>query len=102
MIDAKWVYKYKLDEYGWVVKAKSRLMARGFKQCEGLDFSETFAPTVLSLCVIRLLSANACECDLDMCPFDGNQVWWIGKLMCVVSFCAFSSLDTAGGLYQLQ
>ena len=59
---------------GWVAKAKSRLVARGFKQREGVDFSETFAPTVSSSCV-RLLSAIACECDLDLCHFDVDQAF---------------------------
>ena len=74
MIDAKWVYTWKVDEHGWVVKAKSRLVAPGFKQGEGVDFSETFAPTVSSSCV-RLLSAIACECDLDLCHFDVDQAF---------------------------
>ena len=74
MIDAKWVYTWKVDEHGWVVKAKSRLVARGFKQREGVDFGETFAPTVSSSCV-RLLSAIACECDLDLCHFDVDQAF---------------------------
>ena len=64
VIDAKWVYTWKVDEQGWVVKAKSRLVTRGFKQREGIDFGETFPPTVSSPWV-RLLSAIACECDLD-------------------------------------
>ena len=51
-----------------VVKAKSRLVACDFKQREGVDFGETFAPTVSSSCV-HLLSAIACECDLDICHF---------------------------------
>ena len=72
MIDAKWVYTWKVDEHGWLVKAKSRLVARGFKQREGVDFGETFAPTVSSSCV-RLLSAIACECDLDLCHLDVDQ-----------------------------
>ena len=55
-----------------MIKATSRLVARGFKQREGVDFSETFASTVSSSCV-RLLSANACECDLDLCHFDLDQ-----------------------------
>ena len=57
-----------------MVKAKSRLVARGFKQREGVDFGETFAPTVSSSCV-RLLSAIACECDLDICHFDVDKAF---------------------------
>ena len=68
------MYTWKVDEHGWVVKAKSRLVARGFKQREGVNFSETFAPTVWSSCV-RLLSAIACECDLDLCHFDVDQAF---------------------------
>ena len=74
MIDAKWVHTWKVDEQGRVVKAKSRLVARGFKQGEEIDFGETFAPTVSSSCV-RLLSAIACECDLDLCHFDVDKVF---------------------------
>ena len=37
-----------------MVKAKSRLVVRGFKQREGVDFSETLTPTVSSSCVRRL------------------------------------------------
>ena len=58
-----------------MVKAKSRLVARGFKQREGVDFSETFAHTVSSSCV-RLLSAIACEFDLDFCHFDVDQAFF--------------------------
>ena len=74
MIDAKWVYTWKVDEHGWVVRTKLRLVARGFKQREGVDFNEMFAPTVSSSGV-RLLSAFACECDLDICHFDVDQAF---------------------------
>ena len=57
-----------------MLKVKSRLVARGFKQRDGVDFGETFAPTVSSSCV-RLLSAIACECDLDLCHFDVGQAF---------------------------
>ena len=71
VIDAKWVYTWKVDEEGSVVKAKSRLVARGFKQREGIDFGETFSPTVSSS-YVRLLSAIACEYDFDLCHFDAD------------------------------
>ena len=54
-----------MDEHGWVVKAKSRLVARGFKGREGVDISETFASTV-SDSFLRLLSVIACKCGLDL------------------------------------
>ena len=68
------MYAWKVDEHGWVLKVKSRLVARGFKQREGVDFSETFAPTESSSCV-RLLSAIACEYDLDRRHFDVDQAF---------------------------
>ncbi|CAN0433081.1 unnamed protein product [Ascophyllum nodosum] len=74
VIDAKSVPTWKTDEQGWVVKAKSRPVTRGFKQREGIDCGETFAPTVSSSCVC-LLSAIACECGLDLCHFDVDQTF---------------------------
>ena len=73
------MFNRKSDEFGWVSKAKSRLVARGFKQREGIDFGETFAPTVSGSCV-RLLSAIACELDLDVCHFDVEQAFVQSKL----------------------
>ena len=72
MIDAKLLFSWKSDELGWISKAKSRLVARRFKQREGIDFGETSAPTVSSSCV-RLLSAIACKLDLHVCHFDVKQ-----------------------------
>ena len=44
LIGLKWVYKVKRDEHGAIVKHKACLVARGFVQCEGIDFEEAFAP----------------------------------------------------------
>ena len=57
-----------------MVKAKPRLVARDFKQRKRLDFSETFVPIVSNSCV-RLLSAIACDCDLDLCHFELDQAF---------------------------
>ena len=79
MTDAKWLFSSKSDELSWISKAKPRLFARGFKQREGIDFGETFAPTVSSSCV-RSLSVIACKLDLDVCHFDVEQAFVQSKL----------------------
>jgi hypothetical protein len=42
-IGKKWVWKNKEGENGEVVRNKSRLVAQGFSQKEGIDYEETFA-----------------------------------------------------------
>ncbi|GKB26352.1 retrovirus-related pol polyprotein from transposon TNT 1-94 [Tanacetum coccineum] len=44
IIALKWIYKVKLNEYNEVLKNKSRLVAKGYQQEEGIDFEESFAP----------------------------------------------------------
>ncbi|GJY38279.1 retrovirus-related pol polyprotein from transposon TNT 1-94 [Tanacetum coccineum] len=44
VITLKWIYKVKLDELGGFQKNKARLVARGYRQEEGIDFEESFAP----------------------------------------------------------
>jgi hypothetical protein len=43
-IGTKWVWMNKEGEKGEVVRNKSRLVAPGFSQKEGIDYEETFAP----------------------------------------------------------
>jgi hypothetical protein len=45
VIDTKWVYRNKLNEYGQVTRKKSRLVCKGYAQVEGIEFEETFSPT---------------------------------------------------------
>ncbi|GKA84785.1 retrovirus-related pol polyprotein from transposon TNT 1-94 [Tanacetum coccineum] len=42
IITLKWIYKVKLDEMGRILKNKARLVARGYRQKEGIDFEESF------------------------------------------------------------
>ena len=73
------MYASKTNEFGQVVRAKARLVARGFSQREGIDYLETFSPCP---CVpsIRLLTAIACELGLDLCHFDAEQAFVQSKL----------------------
>ena len=56
VIGTKWIFKNKIDEDGEIIWNKSRLVAQGYTQVEGIDFDESFAPMV-RLESIRILIA---------------------------------------------
>ncbi|GKE43078.1 putative ribonuclease H-like domain-containing protein, partial [Tanacetum coccineum] len=57
-IGTKWVYRNKKDERGVVVRNKARLVAQGYRQEEGIDYDEVFAP-VARIEAIRIFLAFA-------------------------------------------
>ncbi|GJV80590.1 retrovirus-related pol polyprotein from transposon TNT 1-94 [Tanacetum coccineum] len=52
-ITLKWIYKVKLDELGGILKNKAHLVARGYRQEEGIDFEESFALTAFLNGILR-------------------------------------------------
>ncbi|GJW10161.1 retrovirus-related pol polyprotein from transposon TNT 1-94, partial [Tanacetum coccineum] len=44
IIAVKWIWKNKTDAENTVIQNKSRLVAKGYRQEEGIDFEESFAP----------------------------------------------------------
>ena len=43
-IGVKWVFKTRLNENGEVDKCMARLVAKGYAQQHGIDYTEVFAP----------------------------------------------------------
>nr|GEY10397.1 hypothetical protein [Tanacetum cinerariifolium] len=64
VITLKWTYKVKLDELGGILKNKARLVARGYRQEERIDFEESFAP-VARLEAIRIFLAYAAHKNME-------------------------------------
>nr|GEW46959.1 copia protein [Tanacetum cinerariifolium] len=63
VITLKWIYKVKLDELGGILKNKAHLVARGYRQEEGIDFEKSFAP-VARLDDIRIFLAFAAHMNM--------------------------------------
>ncbi|GJS02899.1 retrovirus-related pol polyprotein from transposon TNT 1-94 [Tanacetum coccineum] len=58
LIKLKWIYKVKMDEFGWVLKNKARLVTQRFRQEEEINFEESFSP-VARIEAIRIFVANS-------------------------------------------
>ncbi|GJS16287.1 retrovirus-related pol polyprotein from transposon TNT 1-94 [Tanacetum coccineum] len=79
IIALKWIYKVKLDEYGDVLKNKARVVAKGFRQEEGLDFKESFAP-ISKLEAIKIFHANAANKNMTVYQIDIKTAFLNGEL----------------------
>jgi transposase InsO family protein len=78
-VGTRWVFKVKPTEDGKVFKFKARLVAQGFLQREGIDFSETFSP-VARYETIRFMLALTAKLDLECHTMDVNTAFLNGKL----------------------
>jgi len=66
-LDCKWVFAYKRDADGKIVRYKARLVARGFMQRDGIDYGPTFAPVVdgkTLKALMAIVAAKGLECKI--------------------------------------
>ncbi|GJU85510.1 ribonuclease H-like domain-containing protein [Tanacetum coccineum] len=78
-IGTKWVYRNKKDERGIVVRNKARLVAQGYKQEEGIDYDEVFAP-VARIEAIRLFLAYASFMNFLVYQMDIKSAFLYGTI----------------------
>ncbi|GJW39781.1 putative ribonuclease H-like domain-containing protein [Tanacetum coccineum] len=78
-IGTKWVFRNKRDQRGIVVRNKARLVAQGYRQEEGVDYDEVFAP-VARIEAIRLFFAFASYMDFTVYQMDVKSAFLYGTI----------------------
>ncbi|GJR66289.1 putative ribonuclease H-like domain-containing protein [Tanacetum coccineum] len=79
VISTKWVFRNKKDQRGIVVRNKARLVAQGYRQEEGIDYDEVFAP-VARIEEIRLFLADASFMDFTVYEMDVKSAFIYGTI----------------------
>nr|GEY63887.1 opie1 putative pol protein [Tanacetum cinerariifolium] len=75
----QWLWKNKRDEENTVIRNKSRLVAKGYAQKEGVDFEESFAP-VARLEAVRLFIVYAAHKSITIYQMDVKTAFLYGPL----------------------
>nr|GFA72180.1 integrase, catalytic region, zinc finger, CCHC-type, peptidase aspartic, catalytic [Tanacetum cinerariifolium] len=79
VINLKWLWKNKCEEENTIIRNKSRLVAKGYAQKEGVDFEESFAP-VARLEAVRLFIAYAAHKSFTVYQMDIKIAYLYGPL----------------------
>ena len=78
-IGYKWIFKIKYNENRLIEKYKACLVAQGFSQQEGIDYKETFAPTVQKES-LRIYLAIVTALDLELHQMDVIAAYLVGNI----------------------
>ncbi|GKG13517.1 retrovirus-related pol polyprotein from transposon TNT 1-94, partial [Tanacetum coccineum] len=79
IIALKWLWKNKCDAENIVVRNKTRLVAKGYRLEEGIDFEESFAP-VAHLEAIWMFIAYAAHKNITIFQMDVKTAFLNGLL----------------------
>ena len=78
-IECKWIYKKKKDMDGNVHIYKAQLVAKGFRQVQGVDYDETFSPVAMPKSV-RIILAFAAYFNYEIWQMDVKIAFLNGNL----------------------
>ena len=79
IVTCKWVFTIKYHPNGTITRHKARLVARGFTQAYGIDYTETFLP-VVRLNSVRMLLSLAVNEAWSLHQLDVSNAFLYGDL----------------------
>nr|GEV14639.1 copia protein [Tanacetum cinerariifolium] len=100
----KWLFKNKHDEEETVIRNKSRLVVRGYRQEEGIDFEESFA-LVSRMEAIRIFLAYAAHKSFTVFQMDVKTAFLHGTLKEDMYVCqpeCFIDADHPSHIFKLK
>ncbi|GJY49426.1 retrovirus-related pol polyprotein from transposon TNT 1-94 [Tanacetum coccineum] len=100
----KWLFKNKHDEENTVIQNKTRLVVRGYRQEEGIDFEESFAP-VARMDAISIFLAYAAHKSFTVFQMDVKNAFLHGTLKKDMYICkpeGFIDADHPSHVYKLK
>jgi len=74
IIKSRLIFKYKRNAVGKITQRKTRLVAKGFTQQYGIDYKDTFAPT-LKLDSIRIFTYIVVRYNFQIEQIDVNTAY---------------------------
>nr|GEW14959.1 retrovirus-related Pol polyprotein from transposon TNT 1-94 [Tanacetum cinerariifolium] len=104
LIKLKWIYKVKTDEFSGVLKNKARLVAQRFRQEEGINFEESFAP-VARIEAIYIFIANVAHKNMKILQMDVKTAFLNGELkeeVYISQLEGFVDQDNPSHVYKLK
>ncbi|GJS73386.1 retrovirus-related pol polyprotein from transposon TNT 1-94 [Tanacetum coccineum] len=104
IIAVKWIWKNKTDAENTVIRNKSRFVAKGYHQDEGIDFEESFAPVAI-LEAVRFFLAYAAHKNFPIYQMDVKTAFLNGPLKEEVFVChpdGFVDPDFLNHVYRLK
>jgi hypothetical protein len=79
VVTGKWIFKHKFNTDGSLERYKARWVLRGFTQCPGIDFFETFSPMVKP--------ATVGQCSHWLFHADDLFISWMSIMLFFTTHC---------------